>query len=68
MIIILNSISGQKFAMLEMLIILSSIVRRFHVKTLDERDSIKPVPEMTLRPYKPIQWKLTPRSVEDVFL
>lgn len=53
---------GQKFAMLQMLVIASAILRKYKVESLDPRESIKAVPEVILRPSKKLRWKITQRS------
>lgn len=54
---------GQKFAMIQMLVIASSILRRYKIESLDPRESIKAVPEVILRPSKKLRWRLTERNV-----
>lgn len=53
--------AGQKFAILEELVILSSIIRRFKIQSLNNRDSIKVVPEMILRPHEKLRFRLIQR-------
>ncbi|KAK6639165.1 hypothetical protein RUM43_007435 [Polyplax serrata] len=53
---------GQKFAMLEELVILSSIIRRFKIKSLNDRESLRVVPELILRPHENLRFKLTKRD------
>ena len=55
-------VSGQKFAMLEMKVILSSIFRHYTVKSLQSREELKPVMELILRPENGIIIELTPRN------
>lgn len=40
---------GQKFAILEQKIVVSKILRNFHIKSVDERDKLVIVGEMVLR-------------------
>lgn len=51
---------GRHFALLEAMIALSAIARRFHL-TLDDARPIKPHPRITLSPARPIRVHVTPR-------
>ncbi|EEB17116.1 cytochrome P450, putative [Pediculus humanus corporis] len=53
---------GQKFAMLEELVVLSSIIRNFKIESLNDRNSIRVVPEMILRPHQNLKFKLIKRQ------
>ncbi|XP_069952603.1 cytochrome P450 4C1 [Cherax quadricarinatus] len=53
---------GQKFAMLELKILVSSILRRFRVESVVPRDQLKLVPELILRPVNGNFVKLFPRT------
>ena len=53
--------AGQKFAMLEEKVILSSIFRNFSVKSLQPREELNPVLELILRPENGIIVELTSR-------
>ena len=53
--------TGQKFAMLEEKVILSTIFRNFTVQSLQSRDELNPTLELILRPGNGIIVKLTPR-------
>ena len=53
--------TGQKFAMLEEKVILSTIFRHFSVKSMQEREDLNPMAELILRPEKGIIVQLTPR-------
>lgn len=53
---------GQKFAMLELKILVSSILRRFRVESVVPRDQLKLVPELILRPINGNFVKLFPRT------
>ena len=57
--------TGQKFAMLEEKVILSSIFRNFTVKSMQEREDLNPVAELILRPEKGIVVQLTPRKYKE---
>ncbi|KAL0265509.1 UNVERIFIED_CONTAM: hypothetical protein PYX00_011036 [Menopon gallinae] len=52
---------GQKFAMLEELVILSSILRKYTILSLSDRASMKVVPEMILRPSDVLRWRIEKR-------
>ncbi|XP_067140052.1 cytochrome P450 4V2-like [Centruroides vittatus] len=41
---------GQKFAMMELKTVISTVLRNFHLKSLEERDKILLIAEMVLRP------------------
>ncbi|XP_067890516.1 cytochrome P450 4V2-like [Heterodontus francisci] len=53
---------GQKFALIEEKVILSSILRRFHVETKQSRDELHLVGELILRPQNGIWIELHPRT------
>ncbi|KAF8770896.1 Cytochrome P450 4V2 like protein [Argiope bruennichi] len=52
---------GQKFAMMEMKIILSSILRRFRVSSLDGREKVIIYPNLVIRSVKPLRLKFESR-------
>ena len=54
--------TGQKFAMLEEKVVVSTIFRNFNVKSLQESDDLNPVAELILRPENGIIVALTPRN------
>jgi cytochrome P450 len=51
---------GRHFAMLEAMLALAAIVRRFHVELLDFRP-LRPHPRITLSPSRPLRVRLVPR-------
>nr|CAH0105057.1 unnamed protein product [Daphnia galeata] len=53
---------GQKFALMEEKIILSSIFRNYHVKALDKREELILLIELILRPRDGIRLRLTPKQ------
>ena len=53
--------TGQKFAMMEEKIILASVLRRFHIKSLDKPGDISILTELILRPRDGIRLHLTPK-------
>ena len=57
-----SSREGQKFALMEEKIILSSIFRNFHVKALDKREELILLIELILRPRDGIRLRLTPKQ------
>ncbi|KAL0269893.1 UNVERIFIED_CONTAM: hypothetical protein PYX00_007475 [Menopon gallinae] len=56
---------GQKYAMLQMLVLASSILRRYKIISLDDRESVKPLPDVILRPNKKLKWRIIPRNSID---
>ncbi|KAL1448337.1 hypothetical protein MTO96_044092 [Rhipicephalus appendiculatus] len=52
---------GQKFALAEEKIVIGNILRRFTIKSLDQRDQVEIVTEMVLRPRSGLRIKFTPR-------
>ncbi|XP_055952933.1 cytochrome P450 4C1-like isoform X2 [Argiope bruennichi] len=52
---------GQKFAMMEMKIILSSILRNFRVISLDNRDKVIICPSLVIQTAKPLRLKFVSR-------
>jgi cytochrome P450 len=52
---------GQKFAQMEEKIVLASVLRRFHVKSLDKADDMPLLAELILRPRDGIRVHLTPK-------
>ncbi|XP_069699685.1 cytochrome P450 4C1-like [Periplaneta americana] len=54
---------GQKFAILEEKTVLSYILRKYKLRSLDQREDIKEVAELILRPENGIRLCITPRDV-----
>ena len=54
-------ISGQKFAQLEEKVIVSTVLRKFQVESIEPRDKVNVLSELILRPEKGINVKLTRR-------
>lgn len=52
---------GQRFAVMEEKVIVSSVLRNFTLESLDSRDKISPVPELILKPSIPIRMRIRPR-------
>lgn len=52
---------GQKFALSEEKIVIANILRRFKLKSLDQRDEVNVVTEMVLRPKSGLRIQFTPR-------
>ncbi|XP_075215311.1 cytochrome P450 4C1-like isoform X4 [Lycorma delicatula] len=53
---------GQKFAKMEMKVILSALFRKMKVNSVTEVNEVKPVPSIILRPEFPFKIKLTARE------
>jgi cytochrome P450 family 4 len=53
---------GQKFAMLEEKTVLSYILRHYKLHSLDNREDIKLISELILRPQDGIHLTITPRN------
>ncbi|CAL1276481.1 unnamed protein product [Larinioides sclopetarius] len=53
---------GQRFALMEMKTLVSSILRNFTIESLDPRDKIHSFISITLRPSAPIRIKIRPRK------
>jgi len=58
----LRNCIGQKFALMEEKVILSSIFRKFNVESTQTREELHPMAELILRPENGIEVKLTPRK------
>jgi cytochrome P450 family 4 len=52
---------GQKFALLEEKTVLSYILRHYKLCSLDDRDSVNPLPELVLKPEKGIKLTIAAR-------
>ncbi|XP_038061793.1 cytochrome P450 4V2-like isoform X2 [Patiria miniata] len=52
---------GQRFAMMEEKVIVSSVLRRFNIESVQSRDEVFPIGELILRPSAGIKVKLSPR-------
>ncbi|XP_045163547.2 cytochrome P450 4V2-like [Mercenaria mercenaria] len=57
---------GQKFAILEEKVLLTTIFRNFSVKSMQKREELCPILELMLKPGKGIEVILTKRSTESV--
>ncbi|CAL1294907.1 unnamed protein product [Larinioides sclopetarius] len=55
---------GQRFAMMEIKIIMSSILRNFSIESLDTRDIVKPFLYVTLHPSVPVRIRIRPRMFQ----
>ncbi|GFS85428.1 hypothetical protein NPIL_26271, partial [Nephila pilipes] len=51
----------QKFAIMEMKTIVSSILRSYTIESLDSRDKVLPIMQITLHPSVPIRMRIRPR-------
>lgn len=54
-------LTGQKFALMEEKVILSYILRNFHVEAVDKREELILLFELILRPRDGIRLRLTPK-------
>ena len=54
---------GQRFAMMEVKVVLSSTLRHFNIESIHRREEMFPSEEMVLRPTKGAWVKLTHRAV-----
>ncbi|GFS72894.1 cytochrome P450 4c3 [Nephila pilipes] len=54
---------GQKFAIMEMKTIVSSILRNYTIESLDSRDKVLPQMQVTLHPSIPIRVRIRPRRI-----
>ncbi|GBM41327.1 Cytochrome P450 4c3 [Araneus ventricosus] len=55
---------GQRFAMMEIKIIISSILRKFSIESLDTREKVQPFFYDTLHPSVPIRIRIRPRTFQ----
>jgi cytochrome P450 len=54
-------LTGQKFAMLEEKVVLSSVLRKLRLQSIDKREDIPLLSQLTLRPQNGIRIKISPR-------
>jgi cytochrome P450 len=54
-------LTGQRFAMLEEKVVLSSVLRKLRLQSLDKREDIPLLLELVLRPQNGIRIKISPR-------
>lgn len=52
---------GQKFAQMELKVILAKVIRNFYIKTVDHRDKLEVVGELVLRSRNGLNVKMYPR-------
>ncbi|GFR28469.1 cytochrome P450 4c3 [Trichonephila clavata] len=52
---------GKKFAVMEMKTIVSTILRNYSIESLDSRDNVLPVMQVTLHPSIPVRIRIRPR-------
>lgn len=53
---------GQRFAMMEEKVVLSTVLRHFHVQACQSREELRPLGELVLRPEKGIWIQLHKRA------
>ena len=56
---------GQKFALMEEKVILSSILRNYHITSLDKRDELMLRGELILRPRDGIRLRMSPKTKQE---
>jgi cytochrome P450 family 4 len=54
---------GQRFAQMELKVILAKIIRNYYIKTIDQRDKLEVVGELVLRSRNGLNVKVIPRYV-----
>ncbi|GFS75110.1 cytochrome P450 4c3 [Nephila pilipes] len=57
---------GKKFAVMEMKTVISSILRSYTIESLDSRDKVLPIMQITLHPSVPIRVKIRPRRINNM--
>lgn len=55
---------GQRFAQMELKVILAKIIRNYHIRTLDHRDKLEVVGELVLRSRNGLNVQLIPRYTQ----
>ncbi|GFT62268.1 hypothetical protein NPIL_468551, partial [Nephila pilipes] len=58
----------QKFAVMEMKTVISSILRSYTIESLDSRDKVLPLMQITLHPSEPIRMRIRPRRMNNMEL
>ncbi|GFY67265.1 cytochrome P450 4V2 [Trichonephila inaurata madagascariensis] len=58
-----RSCIGQKFAVMEMKTVISSILRNYTIESLDSRDKVLPMNQITLHPSMHIRVRINPRRI-----
>jgi hypothetical protein len=53
--------TGQRFAVLEEKVVLSSVLRKYKLESVDKRENIEVMFELILRPKHGLRIKITPR-------
>ncbi|GFY58725.1 cytochrome P450 4c3 [Trichonephila inaurata madagascariensis] len=54
---------GQKFAMMEQKIVMAYILKKFRVTSLDPRDKVITLPNLTTKNVKPLRLRFEPRNL-----
>ena len=54
---------GQRFAMMEMKVMLSSIMRKFHIKSLNTTEELKPSANIILKPDEGVSITISKRTI-----
>lgn len=55
-------ISGQKFAMMEEKVIISTFLRHYKIHSEDKIESVRPIPDLILRPPKGFNVRISHRN------
>nr|XP_050863221.1 cytochrome P450 4C1-like isoform X1 [Vespula vulgaris] len=59
---------GQKYAMLELKIMVAHILHNFYVESVDELDDVQMIGDLTLHPFKPLRLKFTPIKQNESYM
>lgn len=57
------SSSGQKYAVMEEKVVLATVLRNFHLESLEKREDLILIGELVLRPRDGVQVRLTPKPI-----
>ncbi len=57
------SFLGQKYAVMEEKVVLATVLRNFHLESLEKREDLVLIGELVLRPRDGVQVRLTPKSI-----
>lgn len=54
---------GQKYAVMEEKVVLATVLRNFHLESLEKREELVLIGELVLRPRDGVQVRLTPKQI-----
>jgi hypothetical protein len=54
---------GQKYAVMEEKVVLATVLRNFHLESLEKREDLVLIGELVLRPRDGVQVRLTPKQI-----